>query len=214
MKNKSILFVTALALFIFPTINVAQTSDDFGERISVGFKIGPNLSNVYDTKGEQFKADPKFGLAAGGFISIPIGKFLGIQPEVLFSQKGFQGSGTILGNNYSFSKTSNYIDVPILLALKASENFTFLLGPQYSYLISQKYVFNSALINTTQEDQFKTDNVRKNTFCATGGADFTFDNIVVGARIGLDLFNNNGDGTTTTPQYKNLWYQLTMGYRF
>jgi hypothetical protein len=29
-----------------------------------------------------------------------------------------------------------------------------------------------------------------------------------------DLKNNNGDGTSTTPRYKNVWYQATVGYRF
>jgi hypothetical protein len=34
-------------------------------------------------------------------------------------------------------------------------------------------------------------------------------NIVIGARAGWDLLNNKGDGTSTTPRYKNMWYQAT-----
>lgn len=214
MKNKSLLLITAIVLFVFPTNSYSQSSFDSENNLSVGFKVGSNLSNVYDSEGEEFQADPRFGLAFGGFVSIPLGDHLGIQPEILFSQKGFQGSGSILGSNYSFSKTSNYIDVPILLSFKSNKYLTLLFGPQYSYLISQKYLFNSALINLVQEDQFDNDNVRKNTFCLTGGADFNIQSFVLGARIGFDILNNNGDGSTTTPQYKNLWYQATVGYRF
>ncbi|NDP22332.1 MAG: PorT family protein [Paludibacter sp.] len=214
MKKISLVLATAITLFVFPFQNFAQSSSDTENKLSLGFKVGANLSNVYDTQGDQFQADPRFGLAGGAFLSIPITTYIGIQPELLFSQRGFQGSGSILGSTYSYSKTSNYIDVPILIALKVSQNLSFLIGPQYSYLISQKYVFNSAIINTQQEDQFNNENIRKNTLCITGGADFSFDRLVLGARIGLDVLNNNGDGTNDTPRYKNMWYQATIGYRF
>lgn len=206
MKIKWLLMVTVFAVFTFTATTFAQ--------ISIGAKVGVNLSNVYNSSDKTMQADPKIGLAFGGFLSVPIGEFLGIQPEVLFSQKGFQGSGSFLGSNYNYSKTTNYIDIPILLAIKPSKLFTLLVGPQYSYLLSQKYVFNSAIINTQQEEQFNNDNVRKNTLCVTGGADINLANIVLGARVGFDVFNNNGDGTTTTPQYKNVWYQATIGFRF
>jgi hypothetical protein len=52
---------------------------------------------VYDSQGEEFDADSKFGLAAGAFLQIPFGKYLGIQPEVLFSQKGFKRTGRMFG---------------------------------------------------------------------------------------------------------------------
>ncbi len=213
MKKISLYLATAITLFVFPFQNFAQSSDN-ENKLSIGFKVGANLSNVYDSKGDQFQADPKFGLAGGAFLSIPITTFLGIQPELLFSQRGFQGSGTILGSTYSYSKTTNYIDVPILIALKASENVSFLFGPQYSYLIGQKYEFKSAIINTQQEEKFNNENIRKNTLCVTGGADLSFDRLVLGARVGLDVLNNNGDGTNDTPRYKNMWYQATIGFRF
>jgi len=43
--------------------------------------------------------------------------------------------------------------------------------------------------------------------------DINLNNIVIGARAGWDLFNNNGDGTSTTPRYKNVWAQATVGIR-
>lgn len=47
-----------------------------------------------------------------------------------------------------------------------------------------------------------------------GGFDLNFDHISVGARIGTDFQSNRGDGTSETPRYKNVWGQLTLGYRF
>ncbi|MBN2765475.1 MAG: PorT family protein [Paludibacter sp.] len=211
MKNKSLLML--IALFVFAGTGMAQTSD-FSEKISIGVKAGANISNVYDTQGDEFDADAKLGFAAGAFVQIPLGRFLGFHPEILFSQKGYQGSGSILGSDYNYTRTTNFIDVPLLIALKASPFVTFLVGPQYSYLVSQKYYLHTALGDVTEEEHFENENLLKNTLSVTGGFDINLSSIVIGARAGWDITNNKGDGTSTTPRYKNMWYQATVGYRF
>jgi hypothetical protein len=197
-----------------PINNNQQVSNtDFRDKFQVGVKAGLNYSNVYSTKGEEFKADPKFGFATGLFVAIPIGKFLGIQPEALYSQKGFKATGMILNSSYDVTRTTSYIDIPILASLKPIEYFTLLAGPQYSYLIKQKDVFANATSTIEQQQEFENDNVRRNTLCFLGGFDINYFHLVISTRIGWDILNNNGDGTSTTPQYKNVWYQLTLGYR-
>ena len=205
-----ILAVTSMANFS----SAQNNNTDFRDKLQFGLKAGLNLSNVYDTKGDQFDAKAKLGFAGGAFIAIPIGTYLGVQPEFLFSQKGFQASGKIIDLTYKFTRTTTYIDVPILFALKPSEFITILAGPQYSYLINQKDVFSSSTINSDQEQEFKNDNIRKNTLCFTGGLDITIKHFVLSARVGWDLTTNNGDGTSTDPRYKNVWYQGTLGFRF
>ncbi|OFX74953.1 MAG: hypothetical protein A2X12_06945 [Bacteroidetes bacterium GWE2_29_8] len=203
------------ALIIFGNIGYAQDKNtDLREKLKFGLKIGANYSNVYDSEGEKFDADAKLGLATGIFIGIPIGKYLGINPEILFSQKGFQATGRILGSDYKFTRTTNYIDIPIFLALKPIEFVTILLGPQYSFLLKQKDVFTNSLTSFEQEQEFDNDNIRKNTLSVAGGIDINVKHVVVGARLGLDIQNNNGNGTSATPRYKNAWYQVTLGYRF
>jgi hypothetical protein len=207
MKKYTLLII---ALCLVTGIGYAQ---DNRSTIGFGPKVGINMANVYDTEGEEFTADSKLGLAAGIFISIPIGTYFGIQPEVLYSQKGFKATGSVLGSNYSFDRTLNYIDVPLLIAIKPVKILTILAGPQYSYLISKKDEFNSSALSTVQQDEFENDNIRKNTFCVIGGADININRLILGARFGWDLYKNNGDGTSTTPRYKNVWYQGTIGFR-
>ncbi len=197
----------------YNTIN-AQDTIDFRSKLTFGLKIGGNYSNVYDAQGEQFKADPKFGVAGGAFLAIPIGRYLGVQPEVLFSQKGFQATGALLGSTYNFTRTTNFIDVPLLVAFKPSEFLTLLAGPQYSYLMKQTDVFTTTTTSYSQEKVFSNDNIRKNIMGFVGGVDITLNHLVIGARAAWDIQNNNGDGTSTTPRYKNVWYQGTIGYRF
>ncbi|MDF2438425.1 MAG: hypothetical protein K0Q95_2801 [Bacteroidota bacterium] len=214
MKNKSI--ITALFLSCAAIVNAQESSNetDNREKLQFGIKAGLNYSNVYDENSEDFRADAKFGAAAGVSLAIPFGKYLGLQPEALFSQKGFKGSGMMLGNEYSFTRTTTYIDFPLQLAFKPSEFFTLFAGPQYSYLLSQRDVFTNTSTSFIQENEFKNDNIRKNVFGAVGGLDINLKHITLGARVGCDLQNNNGDGTSSTPRYKNVWFQGTVGYAF
>lgn len=208
------LMLIVVSLTFMANYSIAQGNrTDFREKLQFGLKVGANYSNVYDSQGEAFNANSKFGLAAGAFLAIPITKYIGFQPEILFSQKGFQATGRILGSEYNFTRTTSYIDIPLLFSVKPSAIVTLLVGPQYSYLVHQKDVFVNAATSSQQEQEFKNDNIRKNILCFLGGADFNLNNIVLGARIGWDIQNNNGDGTVTTPRYKNVWYQATIGFR-
>ena len=211
---KTIILIIAAVIFMTGYSSAQETLTDFRDKLQFGLKIGGNYSNVYDAEGEEFRADGKFGMAAGAFVSIPIGIYMGLQPEILFSQKGFEATGSILGNTYEFTRTTNYIDVPLLFSLKPSSFLTLLAGPQYSYLLKQKDEFANATSSIDQEQEFENDNIRKNTLGFTGGIDINLNHLVVGARVGGDVLNNNGDGTSTTPRYKNVWFQATLGYRF
>ena len=209
--KKTILIIAA----IIAMINISKAQDkgtDGREILQLGAKIGTNYSNVYDAQGQDFVADPKFGLVFGGFIAIPIGKYIGVQPELLYSQKGFKATGSLLGYNYEYKRTTSYVDIPILFQLKPSQFLTVVAGPQYSYLVSQKNEFTSTIYSDAQEQQFNNDNVRKNILCFIGGVDVNLNHFVLGVRAGWDLTQNNGDGTSTTPRYKNVWYQFTLGY--
>lgn len=178
-----------------------------------GAKVGLNFSNVWDEKGLDFQADPKIGLAGGVFLGVPIGKILGFQPEILISQKGLQGSGTLLGLPYSFSRTTTYIDVPLQLQVKPTTFLTLVVGPKYSFLMHEKNIYTLATNSAAQEEEFSNDNIRRNIFGVVAGADFYISHLVLSGRIGWDLQTNNGDGTSSTPRYKNQWLQLTAGFK-
>ncbi len=207
MKN---IILTAVALTFLAYHSDAQEQ---GNKMLFGVKVGTNYSNVYDENGEDFKADAKFGLAAGAYLTIPLMKFIAIQPEILFSQKGFKATGRILGSTYNLTRTTDYIDVPLFLVVRPIKALSLMAGPQYAYLLKQKDKFDSGTIDILQENEFKNDNIRKNTLCLVGGVDLIFTRLVLSARAGWDVKNNNGDGTSTTPRYKNVWLQGTVGIR-
>jgi hypothetical protein len=200
--------------FFLVSLALVSVSLQAQDRITFGAKAGLNISNIYDSEGNTYSADAKTGFAAGGFLNIPIGGFFGIQPEMMFSQKGYQTSGSVLGLDYSTSRTSNYLDIPILLAIKPLGLVTLLVGPQYSYLLKQTTNLVTPVSNTTVVDEFTNDNIRRNTLGLVMGADVNLLQFVISGRVAWDLYDNNGDGTSTTPRYKNVNGQLTLGYRF
>jgi hypothetical protein len=212
--KKAILMIALVTFSVSSSMAQTElTSTDYREKLFFGIKGGANYSNVFDSEGNNFESDGKFGMVGGVFVSIPLGKFIGFQPEVLFSQKGFKSSGTFLGAEYETTRTTDYIDVPLYLAIKPVEFITILFGPQYSYLLKQKDEFTSGSLTSTQEEDFSNDDIRRNTFSLISGVDLNFNHLVLGLRGGWDL-NYNSDDASTSPRYKNMWYQATVGYRF
>ncbi len=193
--------------------SLVSKNTDYRDKLMFGIRAGANYSNVYDAQGEEFHNDAKFGFAGGLFISIPIGTYLGIQPEILYSQKGFHASGKILGNKYDFKRVTNYIDVPIFISFKPSQYISILVGPQYSYLMSQNDAFETGKTNIAQITEIKNDNIRKNTLSLSGGFDVNVRHLLLGLKGSWDLTNNNGNGTSYTPRYKNSCLQATIGCR-
>ncbi|OFX83962.1 MAG: hypothetical protein A2W99_03590 [Bacteroidetes bacterium GWF2_33_16] len=211
---KKLLLLVISILFLTNLSNAQNDDIVLGKNIQVGIKAGVNLSNVYDTKGEEFEADSKFGFVVGVFGVIPVWKKFGIQPEILFSQKGFKGTGSILTYKYNFIRTSNFIDIPLFISFKPVKLVTLLAGPQFSYLFKQNDSFDDGISNIIIEEEFKNEDVRNNLVCFVFGGDLNFEYVVFGVRAGWDIQNNNKDGSSSTPRYKNVWYQATIGLKF
>jgi hypothetical protein len=209
MLHKKI--ITVFTCIFISCLAFAQF-DDTRDQFKLGLKAGVNISNVWDAEGEEFVADAKVGATGGIFAVIPLGSLFGIQPEVLVSQKGFKGSGALFGVPYSFSRTTTFIDVPLLIQIKPAKFLTVVVGPQFSYLLKQKDVYTVADDNTEIVEEFDNDNIRKNILGIVAGADFIYRKFVFSSRVGLDFQTNNGDGTSNTPRYKNQWLQFAVGY--
>lgn len=209
---KSILTIILTLSFI---TGLYSQSMDRREDFVFGLKAGTNYSNVWDESGEDFVANGKFGFAGGAFFGIPLGKYIGLQPEILVSQKGYKGSGSLpLLGAYEYRRTTTHLDIPIQLQLKPSEFITIVAGPQYSYLMRQESEFTSGESVFGSEEEFDNDNIRKNTLGAVGGFDINISHFIISGRAGWDLMSNDGDGTSSDPNYKNHWFQLTVGYMF
>lgn len=213
MKTTHYLFLSLLIISFSVSSQLNKSEGSPREALTIGLKAGANYSNVWDEQGQDFTADAKLGFAAGAFIGIPIGKFLGVQPELLISQKGFKGSGKLLGTAYSFSRTTTYLDIPLQLQIKPIDYLTIVVGPQYSFLLNTKNIYTLGSNSAAQEEAFNNDNIRKNILGFVVGFDVLIEHFVISARASWDFQNNNGDGSSSTPRYKNRLLQLTVGFK-
>jgi opacity protein-like surface antigen len=131
MKKLSLLF-----FFVLATFTAAQAQS------GIGIRVGANLSNLSGDLKNESRYENKVGFHGGLTYGIGvIENFFYIQPELLYSMKGFKhqdtevdipGVGTVERDgkmNYS------YLDLPVLAKIKAGPIY-FEGGPQASYLIS------------------------------------------------------------------------------
>lgn len=221
--KKIILFATVFGGLLLTNTAFAQDDDNSGggpgflggsTRVQLGAKAGINRGTIYDEHGPRFSASGKTGFVAGGFVSIPFGAFLGLQPEVLWSQKGFVASGTTEdGEPYSFQRTLTYIDVPIQLQVKPIKLITIVAGPNFAFLTKRKDSFTSNTMTSTEIEEIKNDDVRNYTMGVQGGIDIHLLGLLISGRTGWDLQNSNLR-SSTLPNYKNAWVQGTVGIRF
>lgn len=207
------IILSATTLFAQQTITPTP-KDDNRDQFGFGIKAGVDISNVYDEEGEDFVADNKTGFYGGAFVSVPLGNLFGIQPEVLYSQKGFKATGTFLGGAFDFERTTSYLDIPLQLQIKPTKFLTFLVGPQFSYLLETKDDFNNGTITVEQENEITEDNYKKNILGFVVGAEFNYKGAFVSARGGWDINKTDSDGNTTTPRYKNQVLSFGLGYTF
>lgn len=211
---KTTIYSILIFLFTLPVIAFGQnTSEDNREKLQFGVNAGLSFSNVYDERGDDFVADGKIGLVAGAALSIPIGMYLGFQPEAVFIQKGFKSDAVFNSKAYSLTRTTNHLDFPLQLKFKPAKNFSLLGGPQYSFLLSRKDEITRNDLTLVEEDLIKNDKIRKNVFGLIFGAEFNMNAITVTGKAGWDLTENHSDGSSSTPRYKNQWLQLTVGLR-
>ncbi len=213
MKHFTIML--AVLMLAAPLKNEAQdvNSREAKKKVVLGFKAGINRSNVYDETGGAFVANAKPGYAAGVFLAVPFGSLLGFQPEILLQQKGFQGSGVLMGQSYLVNRTTTHLDIPLQLQFKPFKWLSLVGGPQYSYLLKQTDRFTFGSNSEAQSQAFNNDNIRRNVFGAVIGLDINIQHFVISGRSGWDMTANHGDGTSSTPRYKNMWLQGTIGYR-
>ncbi|TPG62985.1 porin family protein [Hymenobacter nivis] len=128
---KKTLLATAL-LAIAATAAQAQSP-------SFGIKAGASLTNAVGDGAEGFDFKNKVGFHGGFVANLPLSDVFSIQPELLYSMKGYKASGIDpSGNPFNNRRTLHYIDVPVLARINAGGLF-FEAGPQFGYLVAAKF---------------------------------------------------------------------------
>ncbi len=203
------IFILAIGLFATSFAN-AQSTDS---PIKLGAKAGVNYSNIIKGDGNNnFNTDYLVGYHAGLTLDIKLIENLAFTPEVLYSTKGYKLTSSI----GDFTQTTNFIDVPILASVKLAKGLNLVAGPQVSFLLSTNNKFENGFGTAEQkivEDD--SDRFKKSLVGGVVGFRYDFSNRVgINGRYALDFQENNENGSSQTPSYKNQVFQLGLGLKF
>jgi opacity protein-like surface antigen len=205
-------------------LSIAATPAAHAQSIRFGVKAGANLSNLSGDLTQQDQYKNRFGFQGGAMLNIGIlpDNFLSIQPEVLYSQKGFKYADqqfTLAGQTYR--NTGNvrydYLDVPVLVRIKAGSVF-FEAGPQYSYLLNistnRTQTLNGGVVNDIGTSTSNLDNVKRNELGYAAGLGFEASN---GFMLGLRYngaftdFARDGYSNNDFKNARNSTFQAYVG---
>ena len=153
----------ALLMILGLSISFAHAQAKFG------VKVGANYSNLSGDLTDQDANRSKVGFLAGITANFPLSSdnFVSIQPELLYSQKGYQfqkDEVTIDNARYEFKgkRNFNYLDLPVLVKINAGPIF-FEAGPQFSYLLgvrdNREVTLIGSGIDSKEWDKIEKDNL-------------------------------------------------------
>ena len=214
MKNLTKILFLSLLLISTSVYTYAQESQ-------FGVKGGLNLSNM--TIDGNDDSNLKAGLHVGVFNKIMISDAFAIQPELLYSSKGFQhvfNNEVITDGEVNYNL--NYIDLPVKLVFYLADDFSFQLGPYVGYLVNTNVeVDNAELLNdffeVDSQDDIDRDNFNAIDFGLTGGLGFEFEPLVVGFNYNLGLSQvakENEPAELMLSDAKNTVIQIYAGITF
>jgi hypothetical protein len=215
---KKLLLSASAALLVAAVAPAAHA-----QGIRFGVKAGANLSNLSGDLVNQDQYKNRFGFQGGVMVNFGLSDIISIQPEVLYSQKGFKYADqqyTVLGN--TFRNTGNvrydYLDVPILVRVRAAGLF-FEVGPQYSYLMNvsadRTQTLNGNVISNSGSGTANLDNVNRNELGYVGGLGYQASNgVMLGVRYTgafTDFAKNNNYSNGDFRNARNSTFQAYVG---
>ena len=164
-----------------------------------GFKFGSNYADVKGGKyqGEDIDSSPKQGITFGIWSSFRFNQRLSLQPELIFSQKGYYYHASSY-NIYSgligygrFDKQYAYFDLPLLLKYRipllnwlALDTFA---GPRLSIFIYEYHTHSDSAPDGTQWALINEGSFAKTNYGFTAGAGFKIYHFKIEARYSYDL---------------------------
>lgn len=195
------------------------------QNASFGVRGGANISNLSGDLRDEDRFNNKVGFHAGVMANFGIvDNFFSIQPELLYSVKGFKNEDaefTFLGQTRrrEGKVNYNYLDLPVLARIKAGPLY-FEAGPQASYLLSvnnetRTYINNN--LQSTSRDEKSKDGLSEFEVGYAAGIGFTSANNAISFGIRYNgAFSDfvkedvNFDGDLTNARHST--FMVTVGF--
>jgi hypothetical protein len=122
----------------------ASTTAVQAQLLKLGVKGGINYANETGTNitvnSSNYKKEAITSYHLGLIAELPLGKKFSLQPELLYSTVG--ANYKVVDAGQDFKNDKGYISIPVLAKIYMNKTFSLELGPQASFLLSNKKDFN------------------------------------------------------------------------
>ena len=138
---KTTIKIAVIAMMVISSSMKAQTTE---KRFDFGVKSGGNISNIINSYPlpSSMGINHKIGFYFGGFVNIRFSEKLKLQPELLYSNQGYNAEyfhrEINFNYDYKFRQTQSYIYLPIVLQYYFLTKMNVELGMQAGYFISSR----------------------------------------------------------------------------
>lgn len=210
-----------LLAFLFLYITNIQAQE-----LQYGARLGVNLADI---NGDEFEeAKIKTGYHAGLYAIIEVADKVAIEPGLFISTKGMRAEGVgeldFFGIKVVYdmeSKTSaTYLDIPVLVRLSIASGFNVFIGPQFSYLLGNKYTIKSTYTlngetETVSEKGSNTEGMSEIDLGLVFGVGYQLEN-GLNFNLGYDLGLSNINDSESRDDFKvsNRVIKISVGFNF
>lgn len=207
--KKKILQLTMISALVVLGVSQHATAQ---MNARAGIKGGINASNLYVDDVDDENA--RIGFNVGLYGQLASSKAVALQAELLFSTRGSEDHYSAGGFNQEVKYNLNYIDLPLMLVLKAGDAVEFHLGGYGSYLVNANISYDGDLANG--DDEIDRDNLKSYDLGLLGGVGVNFGALQVGARYnyGLVKLADSDGAEALIGDAKNSCAQLFVAFNF
>jgi Outer membrane protein beta-barrel domain len=174
-------------------ITIIAVNATINAQMRFGVKGGVNLASI-STSDKTVSTSSALGFHGGIVLDAPLSESISIQPNLLFSQKGFSLDASGISSKVTF----NYIEVPVNFLFNATDALTIGAGPFLGYALSAsaKTTFNGQTQTTDVDFDNKSQRVDYGLNITAGYE--VIEGLVISANYSLGLANINKDATTSS----------------
>ena len=159
-----------------------------------GVKGGLNISSLGGNESQLGSA--KFGLHAGFYYAVRISDRIAFQPELVFSQQGYQINDALTD---AFAVNYNYLNLPLIAKIYVADGTSVQLGPQLGYLLNSTDLYP----------------IKKFDIALALGLGYEMGSgLNFGLRYNLGLTNTIVNSPNFNPSSTNRVFQVSIGYTF
>ena len=182
---------------LFTVLLVAISMNMQAQLVKFGIKGGVNYANQNGSNitvnGDNYQTDAITSYHAGLIAEIKLVDSFSIQPELLYSTQG----ASYKNATEEFRNELGYLSIPVLAKINLNKFVSLELGPQASFLLSERNNFDVKDANTFD-------------FAVVGGLGLNITkNLFIQGRYGLGLTDASKDA-----EVKNSVVQVSAGIRF